>query len=77
MSDFDDRFRSRPHFQPSPIVELQAIPLSHGYGCGEIEQHLFALIGQQSDTAPVAPREIEREGSNGLVIRPLAGRTMN
>jgi hypothetical protein len=59
VADFNDEFQSGLDLQPSPIVQLQAIAVSHCNRCWQIEEDLFALVRSQANAATMAGVEVE------------------
>jgi hypothetical protein len=77
MPDLDDLLRRGLYLQPPPIFELQPVSVCNRNGLRKIEEDLFASIRHQTDAPAVALLEIEREGSDRLVLWPKPGGTMN
>jgi hypothetical protein len=63
--------------EPSPVVKLHTISISHGDGLWKIEKDILALIRREPNPAPMARIEIERDSACGSFLRPMPGRTMN
>jgi len=76
MPHFDDRFRSGPNPEPSPIFELQAISIGHGHRVGEIEKDVLTLIHGQANATAMARLVVERERTGRSFLRPMAGGSM-
>jgi hypothetical protein len=77
MPDFDNKFRSRLNLEPPPIVELQAIPISHGNRFRKVKQDIFALIRGQTNPTAMAPIKVEVESTSRIFFRPMPGSAMN
>jgi hypothetical protein len=77
MSDFDNELRRSLNLEPSTIFKLQAISISHGNRLGKVEQHIFALISSQANTASMPRVEIESERSCCVFRRPIPSGSMN
>jgi hypothetical protein len=77
VPDFDNRLRSRPHHEQSPILKLQGVPVGHGNRFRQIEKHILALIRNESDPAAMALLKIEGEGARRMFPGPMSGAPMN
>jgi hypothetical protein len=77
VPDFDNGFGGGLDSEPSPVFQLQAVPIGHGNRFAKIEKNLFALIGSQANAAPMAGVEIQRERTCCLFRWPLACRSMD
>jgi hypothetical protein len=77
MPHLDNRLCGRLNHEPPPIVKLHTISISHGDSLWKIEKDILALIHRESNPAPMARIEIERDSACGIFLRPIPGRTMN
>jgi hypothetical protein len=77
MPHLDDRLCGRLNHEPPPIVKLHTISISHGDSLWKIEKDILALICRESNPAPMARVEIERDSARGILLWPMPGRTMN
>src|SRR5258708_16303027 len=77
MPDFDKKLHSGLNVEPPAIVELQAITIGHCNCFWKIEQHIFALIRSEANTAAMASVKIESERTRRLLLWPLSGGAMN
>jgi hypothetical protein len=77
MSDFNEKFGSRPDLQPSSIIELQAISICHCDRFRKIEEDLFALISRHPDATAMARVRVERQSVDGFFFRPMPGGAMD
>ena len=77
MPHLDNRLCGRLNHEPSPIVKLHTISISHGDSLWKIEKNILALIRSEPNSAPMARIEIERDSACGVFLRPMPGRTMN
>ena len=77
MSDFNEKFGSRPDLQPSSIIELQAISICHCDRFRKIEEDLFALISRHPDATAMARVRVERQSVDRFFFRPMAGGAVN
>jgi len=77
VPDFDDRLRSRPHHEQSPISKLQGVAVSHGNRFRKIEKYVLALIRNEVDAAAMARVEIESERACRLFGRPMSRLAVN
>jgi hypothetical protein len=58
MPDFDNGFRGGLDFQPSTIVELQAISVGHRDRFRKVKKYIFASIRCQANAAAMARPKI-------------------
>jgi hypothetical protein len=61
VGDIDDGLRRRANDEPTAVLDLQAVSITH---CGrgvQVKKHLVALIGDQADTTAVPIVVIEGE----------------
>jgi len=77
MPDFDDLFRSCLNPQPPPVFKLQAVAMSHGHRFRKIEKDFIAFVRGQANATAMALIEIESDGADRLLPRPIASRAMN
>jgi hypothetical protein len=77
MPDFDNRFRSGPNLEPSPIFKLQAVSIGHRDRFRKVEKNIFALIRGQPNATAMARVKIESESAGRLFRRPKPGWSMN
>jgi hypothetical protein len=63
VTDFDDGFRSSPHLQPPPVLQLQAVSVGHRDSFRQVEKDILSLVGSQSNAAAVTRIEIESESA--------------
>src|SRR5262249_55387543 len=77
VPDFDDVLRSCLDPQPLSIFKLQAVAMSHGHRFRKVEKDFVAFIRGQANAAAMALIEIERNGANCFLLRPIASRAMN
>jgi hypothetical protein len=77
MPDLDNKLRGRLNFEPSPVVELQAISIGHCNRFRKVEQDIFALIRSQTNTAAMPSIKVEGESASGIFLRPMPGRSIN
>src|SRR6267143_5120443 len=59
MPDLDQDFGGGLNLEPSAILELQAVSISHCNRFREVEQDMFAMIGDQANATAMARVEIE------------------
>src|SRR5262245_10214413 len=77
VPDFDDLLRCCLNPQPPPVFKLQAVTMSHGHCFRKVEKDFVAFIRGQANAAPMPLVEIEGNGANRLLLRPIARRAMN
>jgi len=77
MSDVDDRLGRRANDEPRPVIELHAVSIGHGNRGGQIEKHLVALIGDQTDAPAMPMVEIETDRAGCTFLRPFTNTSMN
>ena len=77
VPDLYGRLRSRPHHQPTPVLELQPISIGHGNGLGKVEEDLFAFVRYETSPPAMTFIEIESQGTHGFVLWPISGRSMD
>jgi len=77
MADLYHRLRSRLYFEPSPVLQPQAVSIGHGNRLRQIEEELFALVGDQTNTPAVTLFETKSDGSCSLVLWPAPAGAMN
>src|SRR4029077_11362530 len=77
MPHLDNRLCGRLNHEPPPIVKLHTISIGHGDSVWKIEKDILALICRESNPAPMARIEIERDSARGILFWPMPGRTMN
>jgi hypothetical protein len=77
VRDLDNRFRGRLNHEPSAIIKLHTIPISHGDRFRKIEKDILALIRREPNPPSVPGIEIERDSACGTSHRPMPCRTMN
>ena len=70
VAHLHNRFGRRPHENPAPVAEPQAIALGHDLWMRQIEQNLLAMVCRQRRVAAVARLEIERDAGFGLGLWP-------
>jgi hypothetical protein len=61
VSDIDDGLRRRANDEPTAVLDLQAVPITHPGRGVQVKKHLVALIGDQADTTAVPIVVIEGE----------------
>jgi len=76
VADLDDQLRGRLDPQPRPVFKLQTISMSHGHCLRKVEKDLTPLIRGQANTAAMPLIEIESDGANRFLFRPVTGRMM-
>jgi hypothetical protein len=76
MPDFENKLCSGPNLQPPPILELQAVSISHRNRFRKVEKDIFALIRSQANAAAMARVKIESESARRLLLRPKSGGAM-
>jgi hypothetical protein len=77
MSDFNEKFGSRPDLQPASIIELQAISICHCDRFRKIEENLFALVSRHPDATAVARIRVERQSVDRFFFWPMPGVAMD
>jgi hypothetical protein len=77
MPHLHNRLCGRLNHEPSPVVKLHTISVSHGDSLWKIEKDILALIRREPNPTPMARIEIERDSASGSFLRPMPGRTMN
>ena len=77
MADLYHRLRSRLYFEPSPVLQPQAVSIGHGNRLRQIEEHLFALIRYKTNTPAVTLFETKSDRSCSLVLWPAPAGAMN
>jgi hypothetical protein len=77
MPHLDNRLCGRLNHEPPPIVKLHTISIGHGNSLWKIEKDILALICRESNPAPMARVEIERDSARGILLWPMPGSTMN
>ena len=77
VRDLDNRFRGRLNHEPSPIIKLHTIPISHRDRFRKIEKDILSLIHREPNPAPMARIEVERKNACGIFLRPMPSRAMN
>src|SRR5262245_28455582 len=77
MSDFNQHFCGSFDSDPSAIIKLQAIAVSHGDGLWKIEEYILAIVSGQANAAAVSLIEVQSERARLFIRRPLPGRPMS
>src|SRR5262245_27255115 len=77
MSDVDEGLDGRSNDEPRPVIELDAVSIGHRDRGGQIQQHLVALIGDQTHTPTMPMIEIERDRTGCEFLRPVTCALMN
>ena len=77
MPHLDKRLCGRLNHEPSPIIKLHTIPISHGDRFRKIEKDILALIRREPNPPSVPGIEIERDSACCSFLWPMPGRTMN
>ena len=77
VGDVDDGFRRSSNDEPTSVLDLQSVSIAHGGCSAQVEEHLVALICDQTDTTTVPVVEGERERTDRELLRPFAGASMN
>ena len=77
VADVDDKFRRSSDDEPTPVLDLQSVSVAHGGRGIQLEEHFVALIGDQADTTTVPVVEGERKRTDGQLLWPFAGASMD
>ena len=77
MPHLNNGLRGGLNHEPSPVVKLHAVSISHGDSLWKIEKDILALIRREPNPAPMARIEIERDSACCSFLWPMPGRTMN
>jgi len=76
MPHFDQELGRGLNPEPSPILELQAISISHCNRLRQVKKDIFAMIGGQANAAAMARVKIEGERARRFLLRPMPGGSM-
>ena len=77
MSCLNDELSSGLNLQPPPILELQAVSISHRDSFPKVEKDVFTLIRTQANASAMPRVKIDSESALSLFIRPIPGGAMN
>jgi hypothetical protein len=77
VSDVDHGLRRRSNDEPRPVLELHAVSIGHWDRYRQIEKHLVALIGDQTEASTMPMVEIESDRADCEFLRPFTGASMN
>jgi len=77
VPNFDNMLGSRLNHQPSPIFELQTIPIRHRNCFRKIEKNNFAFVSSQAKAAAMARIKIEGQSACSVFFWPVACGAMN
>jgi hypothetical protein len=77
MPDFDNVFGAGLDPEPPPVLELQAVSVSHRNSFRKIEKDIFALIRGETNATAMARVKVESESTRRLFLGPVPGAAMN
>ena len=77
VSDVDDGLGRCSNDEPRPVIELHALSIRHCDRDGQIEKHLVALIGDQTNAPTMPMIEIESDRASCTFLRPFTSASMN
>src|SRR5262249_20400955 len=73
MADFNDKFSRRSNSEPSSIIKLQTIAVSHGNRVWQIQQQILAEIVSKTKAATVSLIKIKSQRAHCYFVGPLPG----
>ena len=77
VSGVDDGLRCGSNDEPGPVIELHAVSIGHCDRCGQIEEDVVALIGDQAESPTMSMVEIQRDRASCTFLRPITGASMD